>query len=88
MREVMLRPGWPGTFRRTVKAGRKSRLLVFEPNAPVEVSPEEFRGLAGDLGLALFEVERDEKGRPRCVESAEADDTSAEGEAEPELQTA
>lgn len=69
MPELMLKPGWPNTFRRSVGEGKKARTLVFLPNQPVEVKPAEMRDLAADLGVAIFEIERDEKNRPRFVES-------------------
>lgn len=71
MAELMLKPDWPGTFRRSVGSGKKSRTLVFERNKPVEVTAADLQALRADIGLALFEVERDEKGRPRFVETIE-----------------
>ena len=68
MTELMLRPGWPNTFRRRV-GGKNPRLIEFLPTVPVKVSEAEFKMLKADIGLALFEVERDEKGRPRFMES-------------------
>ena len=77
MPELMLKPGWPAAFRRTVVTGKKgkevSRLIVFRPRTPVEVSEAEFKALSNDIGEAIFEVERDEKNRPRFIESADVD---------------
>lgn len=67
--EVMLRPNWPGGFRRTIKVGEESKVLNFAPGEALEVTPEELKALSGDLGKSLFEIERDEKGRPRFIES-------------------
>lgn len=68
----MLKPGWPGTaFRRTVKAGKKSKLLTFPPGLPVQVTADEFLALRPEIGIAIFEVERDEKDRPRFVETVD-----------------
>lgn len=69
MRELMLRPGWPGGFRRTVGSGKKSRAIGFQPGQPVKVTDDEFKQLTPDVGVAVFEVERDEKDRPRFVET-------------------
>lgn len=69
MHNLMLRPGWPRGFRRTVKSGKKSKVVAFQPGQTVEVTEEEFKQLAPDIGLAVFEVELDEKGRPRFVET-------------------
>lgn len=71
MPELMLRPGWPGSFRRTVGAGKKARLLKFPPGQPVSVTEAEMKALQPDIGVALFKVERDEKDRPRFVESGD-----------------
>lgn len=90
MPEVMLRPGWPGKrFQRTMvvsgaKKGDKpksTRTVVFEAGAPVGVSDAEMKALAIDLGVALFEVERDEKNRPRYVESTGAPPPTPEPDA-------
>ena len=69
MPELMLKPGWPNTFRRSIGEGKKARTLVFKPNQPVDVKPSEIKDLGQDIGVALFEIERDEKGRPRFVET-------------------
>jgi len=68
-REVMLKPSWPGIFHRTVGTGEQAKRLEFAPGEPVEVTDEEFKALKPDVGVCLFEVQRDEKGRPRAVDS-------------------
>ena len=81
MPEVMLRPNWPGNFtrtiteRKTIASGKKKTLVeevlrrvVFAPGQPVEVTDRELAALKPDLGKAIFEVERDAKGRPRLLE--------------------
>lgn len=67
-----MRPDWPATFRRTVESGKKGerKTLAFEPNTPKQISDEEFLALSQDVGVALFEIERDAKGRPRYVEAS------------------
>lgn len=66
----MLKPNWPSAqFQRTVTVGKKTRVLIFAANQPVEVSDAEMKALASDIGKAIVEVERDEKNRPRYVES-------------------
>lgn len=70
-REIMLKPNWPGSFRRTVGTGEQAKVLNFKAGEPVEVTADELKALKGDLGVALFEIERDEKGRPRFIESVE-----------------
>lgn len=67
-REVMLKPGWPWQFHRTVAVGDTKKILEFSPGEPVEVTDEEFAGLSKDIGICLFEIERDEKGRARAIE--------------------
>lgn len=69
MPEFMLRPGWPGTFRRTISNGKRSRVVSFAPTVPVELTEAEAKQLGTDLGRAVFEVMRDEKNRPRFVEA-------------------
>jgi hypothetical protein len=82
MPEVMLRPNWAGgRFQRTLKIvkGKKvepGRTIVFNAGTPVEVTEPELKALAGDIGIALFEVERDEKNRPRFVESVDETPTA------------
>ena len=78
MPELMLKPNWPGTFRRTITVGKKSRRLEFAKNVPVEVTPAELKALGPDVGVSIFAIERDEKNRPRFVE-----EDSAEPEADP-----
>lgn len=84
MPELMLKPRWPGNFRRTILVGGESKVIEFHPGDPVEVTDEEFAALAPDIGVAVFEVERDEKGRPRYVESRsgeEAEESKADAPA-------
>lgn len=68
MIEVMLRPNWPGVFRRTVASGKASKVLVFAPNQAMELQPDEVAALGSDFGRVVFPIERDEKNRPRFVE--------------------
>lgn len=72
MPEVMLRPSWPGgRFTRTVLTKKgKTRRIEFVKGDPVKLSDDEYLSLVGDIGRALFDVERDEKGRPRLLEPA------------------
>jgi len=65
----MLKPGWPNSFRRTIISGKKPKTLYFDPNEPVSVTPAEMALLKRDIGVSIFEVERDEKNRPRFIES-------------------
>lgn len=51
----MVHPRRP-TFRRTIKAGRKSRQVVFEPGQPVELSALEAKAIAKDIGTAIVPV--------------------------------
>jgi len=84
MPEVMLRPNWPGgRFARTItgKKGRKRR-IEFLNGQPVEVSDDEFLSLIPDIGAALFEVARDEKGRTRLLEPETAQDKPAANQPE------
>ena len=84
MPEVMVRPNWPSAkFYRTVAVGKKgkSRRIEFSKHEPTEVTDEEFSQLSGDIGNALFEVARDEKGRVRLLEPQAAE---ASAEAQPE----
>ena len=72
MPELMLKPGWPGKFQRTLP-GPKKTLIVFEHGKPVEVTTKQLKELAGDVGVSIYQVERDEKNRPRFVETEPAD---------------
>lgn len=66
----MLRPGWPGSFNRTIRVdGSEPRFVTFQPGVAVEVSAEELAFLKPDLEKAIFEIERDGKNRARFVES-------------------
>lgn len=53
---LMLRPGNPATFRRTVERNAKGesvRKVEFPPLTPVEVSDEDFIALEPDIGTVL-----------------------------------
>lgn len=71
MFQVMLRPNWPGHFRRTVTVGDKdnqhSTRLDFEPGDAVSVAEETLLALveSGDIGAALCLGRLDEAGRCR-----------------------
>lgn len=84
MTEVMLRPSWPGgRFVRTVATKKgKTRRIEFAIGEPVKLTDDEYLALAGDIGQALFDVERDEKGRPRLLEPAGATESPTTSEAE------
>ncbi len=69
MPELMLRPDWPSDFRRLVQSGDGQKPLVFTRGTPVTVTDDELLQLLPDIGVVVFEVARDEKGRPRFVES-------------------
>lgn len=71
--EVMLRPDWPGVFRRQVRSGKQSRVIEFRPNQPVTLTAGELDQIRNDVGVSLFEIERDEKNRPRFVETVASD---------------
>lgn len=88
MPELMLKPGWPGSFRRSVGEGKKSRTLVFLPNDPVEVKASEVDDLKADIGAAIFEVERDEKGRVRFIETGVVEPDPTQGPTKRELEAA
>lgn len=70
MAEVMLRPGWPGgRFVRNVTTKKgKARRVEFSANEPVKLTDDEYLSIAADIGVALYDVERDAKGRPRLME--------------------
>ena len=74
MAEVMLRPGWPGgRFSRNVTTKKgKARRVDFVANEPVKLTDDEYLSIASDIGVALYDVERDAKGRPRLMEPAGA----------------
>lgn len=70
MPELMLKPGWPGVFRRSVATGKGgSKTFEFVPRVAVKVSKEELELLRPELGVVVFEIERDDKDRPRFVET-------------------
>lgn len=64
---LMLRPNWPGTFKRVVRKpnGDVKRVLTFEPGKPVELRGAALAAVERAIGPALVEVELDAKGRPR-----------------------
>lgn len=69
MPHVMLKPGWPGTFHRTLRTpAGGSRAVEFGAGQPIELSDAEVASVLPDLGRALVPVNLDEKGRPRVVE--------------------
>ena len=74
MPTLMLKPGWTGgRFQRTVTIGkRKPKLIQFVKLEPVAVSDDEYLALGEDIGVSLFDVEIDDKGRARFVEPAGA----------------
>lgn len=76
MTKLMLNPKWPGAFRRTVSVGKKTRLIVFKKDQPVDVSDAELKQLEPEIGNAIFEIELDEKGRPRFLEAVSAEDSA------------
>ncbi len=67
----MLKPNWPGNFRRTIKTGKKgkevARLVEFTANTPVELTAAEIEAIKSDIGAALVPIEFDEKARPRVI---------------------
>lgn len=68
MPHVMTRADRPGgPFRRRVAAGRTSKVLVFHPGKPIEVTPAQLKLLEPDLGVHLVEVTLDRRGRPRPI---------------------
>lgn len=83
--EVMLKPNWPGGFRRTIKVGDESKVLEFAPGEPVEVTAEELKALKADIGVSIFEIERDEKGRPRYIESVATEVAPDPSSTKPEM---
>ncbi len=64
---VMLHPGRPGNFRRTILRKKKPVQLTFERNKPVELSAADCKQLDKDLGHALVPVEFDEKDKARPI---------------------
>jgi hypothetical protein len=70
---VMLRNNWPNTFRR---AG-----VEFQPGVAVGITSEQLAAIKDDIGVALVEVEYDERGKPRVVGDEAADPKSADLEA-------
>jgi hypothetical protein len=89
MPDVMLRPNWPSAkFFRTVtvvskKGDAVTRRIEFAKFSPTTLTDKEFEQVKPDIGKALFEVEYDEKLRPRLLapEAEEANPTPAKAEA-------
>ena len=79
---VMLHPGRPGTFRRTILRRKKPVQILFERNSPVELSANDCAQLEKELGHALVPVDFDEKGKARPifdpVEQVEDEDVKEE----------
>lgn len=67
---VMVKPGWPGSFHRSVfgPKGERLRLLKFDPGEVYEVEGDNLAAITGDLDLSLVEVFADGKDRPRTKE--------------------
>lgn len=64
---LMLRPGNPATFRRTVERdakGNSVRKIEFHPLQPVEVSDDDFFAVADDIGKVIVFAAIDENGKP------------------------
>ena len=68
---VILKPRWPGIFRRNVRdeAGEVIERLEFHPHKPVELTDEQFEAVRGDIGNALMIV--NDKGKPDKKETAD-----------------
>lgn len=64
---VMLRQGIAGPFRRTVwdDKGGVVEQLVFHAGQPQQLTDQQCRAVARDIGNALLLVEIDKSGRPR-----------------------
>lgn len=77
---VMLRGGWPGTFRRTVRdgKGRAVKQLVFELGQVVDLSKADMAAVAYDIGKALLPVRLDELGRPKVIDAPTAEEKAEE----------
>lgn len=67
MPEVMLRPEWPNSFRRTIVSGKKTTRLSFVTGVPVELNASQIEALKSDIGVALIPCERDNKGKVRLI---------------------
>jgi len=76
---LMLRRGWPGSFRRSVRdeKGEIVRTVEFQSNEPQEIKPEEMPFFANDIGNALVAVKEDD-GRIRVIEDEPGEDASDE----------
>lgn len=66
MYAVILKPTWPGTFRRAVRDadGRPIKTLEFALGQPVLLSEAELEAVKGDMGKALVWAALDEDGKP------------------------
>jgi len=77
MPELRLKPTWPiDSFRRTIvldrdKSGKavKTKTLTFSKGESTFVTPAELKLLKDDLQKAVWEIEKDERGKVRYVES-------------------
>lgn len=79
----MLRPGWQGTFRRSIrdqKSGEILRTVEFPPRLPVEIAPAEIGSFENDIGRAIVPVEVGKDGVIRVlfdeIEETGADEAS------------
>lgn len=66
----MLRPGWQGTFRRSIRdraTGEILRTVEFQPRVPVEISAAEIGPFESDIGRAIVPVEIDGAGVIRIL---------------------
>jgi hypothetical protein len=81
MPELMLRKDWPGKFRRTIKLSEKKReVLEFVPGVPVELNARQIDGVKGDIGTALYPVERDGRNKVRVItDEVDAPEVIADG---------
>lgn len=87
MLAVILRPDWPGTFRRSVRdveTGAILRTLEFKHFEPQLLEGLDAEAVKGDLGKALFPPAVDANGNPltkpdyKKVEADKAASTQAE----------
>lgn len=70
---LMLRRGWPGTFRRSIRDEKGSviRSVEFLKDEPQEVSSGELPAFLPDIDNALVPVRIDETGRIRVIDTKE-----------------
>lgn len=64
---VMLRPSRKASFRRTIKRGRKSVQLLFQPGKSLDLKEAEVKQLEKDLNHALVPARLDSKGKLRPI---------------------